>query len=485
MIERLILTRQQLKTFLKDHESVKQFERLFNIVDALIPSVVPEIQVQAGIADSRAQEALDAINRLADAISELSVIPLQDVDNARIIAEEAKAVLPPEERHNSISTDYIDLPDIGPHVTKERRIQWNMDDGTLDVGLYNGVVLQCGQENHYYAKNDSGVTITDGTAVMFKGTVGASGKLTFDLANADGTVDPNFMMGIATQSIDDQEFGYITSYGMVRGFDTTGGTKTVPEVWADADILYLDPAFPGELTKTMPTAPNLKLPVAVVVNAAAGGAGSIYVRMKTGEAISLLHDVEASTLHDLDLLQYNTATGRWESNVASWGDIDFPIIVRTIGPNIPTLVVINGNITMPQWAVNDYNVCESQEFIHEWVEGSTVYWHIHLTTNGLDATDRYVRFTVEYGYVTPNGQWVFPAVLDSGDLLIPANTPDKTMIPFELGSFAPAIAIAGHGIARLVRIASTGAAPTNNPWVPMLQLHVQKNTTGSRTRTAK
>jgi hypothetical protein len=140
---------------------------------------------------------------------------------------------------------------------------------------------------------------------------------------------------------------------------------------------------------------------------------------------------------------------------------------------------------MPQWQSNDFNVCESQEMIHGWREGSEVFWHLHLTTNGIDATNRYVRFEVEYGYADVNGVWVFPATLVTTDLLIPANTPSKTMMILSLGSFTPPIKIGGHVVARLRRIAAVGAAPTANPWIPMLQLHIQLDTVGSRTIGAK
>jgi hypothetical protein len=201
--------------------------------------------------------------------------------------------------------------------------------------------------------------------------------------------------------------------------------------------------------------------------------------------IALINATLNGNSRDLDLLQYNATTGKWEFGALPYVDIDFPIIIRTTGVGQPTLQVINGNLSMPQWAVNDFNMCESQEFIHGWKEESEVFWHLHLTTNGLDATDRYVRFTVEYGYADVNGQWVFPAVLDSGDLLIPANTPTKTMMIMSLGSFTPPLKIGGHSVARLRRIASAGAAPTNNPWVPMLQQHVQLDTMGSRSIGAK
>jgi len=61
-------------------------------------------------------------------------------------------------------------------------------------------------------------------------------------------------------------------------------------------------------------------------------------------------------------------TLKFNGTASTWQDIDFPIIIRITGANIPTLQTIHGNITMPQWAVNDYNVCESQEFVHQWKE---------------------------------------------------------------------------------------------------------------------
>jgi len=196
--------------------------------------------------------------------------------------------------------------------------------------------------------------------------------------------------------------------------------------------------------------------------------------------IRLINATLLQSTNDLGLLQYNETTQQWETDSYPWVDIDFPILIRTTGPNIPTLVAINGNITMPQWAVNDFNVCESQELIHSWKEGSTLYWHIHLTTNGLDATDRYVRFELEYGYADVDGQWVFPAVVTTADMLIPAGTPDKTMMIMSIANFTQPLKIGGHVVARLRRVASAGAAPTNNPWIPMLQMHIQLDTLGSR-----
>ena len=173
-------------------------------------------------------------------------------------------------------------------------------------------------------------------------------------------------------------------------------------------------------------------------------------------------------------------------NATTWVDIDFPIVVRTTGTNIPSLTTFQGNLTVPQWSVNDFNVCESQEFVHSWKEGTAVYFHVHVFTNGLDATNRYLKFEVEYTHAQPMSAFPATTTTASSDLLIPANTPDKTHLVFDLFNFTPSSEkIGGHIVARLRRIASTGTAPTNSPWVPMLQLHVEQDTIGSRAITAK
>lgn len=323
--QKLNLTRDQLATFLKNHEQIKQFERLFAIADEVSPSSdTTGISIQAGNADAAANEALAQIVRLAqDAATNSGAADqkaVQALDTLGRIANalEMLATAPVIQNNNSVVTDYIDLPEIGPHVSQARRVQWNQDDGTMDIGLYGGSVLQVGQELMYYAKNTSGGLISNGTPVMFTGTVGSSGKLTFGLAIADGSVLADYMMGVATQDIADNDFGYVTSFGLVRGFNTTGAPYG--EVWNDGDLLYFDPATPGTWTNVQPQAPNIDVPVAVVVNAGGGGSGSIFVRMTIAESLARLQDVYINgtgTPNDFDILLYDATQSRWENKPAS------------------------------------------------------------------------------------------------------------------------------------------------------------------------
>ena len=299
--QKLNLTRDQLATFLKNFEQIRQFEKLFAIADEVAPSSdTTGISIQAGNANAAADDALAQLVRLAKIVDML-------------------ASAPAIQNNNSVATDYVDLNEQAPvPVDKVGRTYWNRDDGTMDVDQYGGTVLQVGQELQYYAKNTSGSLIANGTPVMFTGTVGASGKLEFGLAVADGSVLADYMMGVTTQDIADNEFGYVTSFGLVRGFNTTG--TPYGEVWADGDLLYFDPAAPGTWTNVQPQAPNIDVPVAVVVNAGPGGSGSIFVRMTVAEALSRLQDVYingSGTPNEFDILLYDAAQSRWENKPAS------------------------------------------------------------------------------------------------------------------------------------------------------------------------
>jgi hypothetical protein len=239
-------------------------------------------------------------------IAALTILIENNAYDAGVANNKAESYQP-----NFQKLDYVDFNRIGPHVPAARRMQWNDDDGTIDVGLNADVVLQVGQEMQFYAKNTSGGAIDNGSPVMFTGTVGASGKLTFSKAVADGSITSLYMMGVATEDIPNNGFGYITSFGKVRGFNTSGAPYS--ETWVDGDIIYFSPTVAGGWTNVLPVAPNLDLPVAVVLTAATGGSGSIFVRMNTGQYLTSLHDVHALSPSDGQVLAYSTANSRWQN----------------------------------------------------------------------------------------------------------------------------------------------------------------------------
>jgi hypothetical protein len=171
---------------------------------------------------------------------------------------------------------------------------------TLGIQMTANVLQRVGESQYFYIKADS--TITKGQLIMFTGAVGASGVIKG--APATGLTDGQYLMGVAAENIASNGFGLVTSFGNVRGWNTTG--SPVGETWVDGDILYYNPTIPGALTKTQPTAPNVKATIAVVVNAAPAGSGDVFVRVSTGSVLGGTDsNVQFGTLASNDLIQYN------------------------------------------------------------------------------------------------------------------------------------------------------------------------------------
>ncbi len=72
---RLNLTRDQLASFLQDHEQIKQFEKLFQIVDTINTVSLDDVSVSAGNAGASANEALSQVEALQSLVQLLAYAP--------------------------------------------------------------------------------------------------------------------------------------------------------------------------------------------------------------------------------------------------------------------------------------------------------------------------------------------------------------------------------------------------------------------------
>jgi hypothetical protein len=88
--------------------------------------------------------------------------------------------------------------------------------------------------------NGTGSTIANGKVVMMTPSPGNSGKLV--VAPYDGVSPAYLILGVTTESIGAGVDGRVTSYGRVRGVDTSA--------WAKDTVLYVDG---GNLTSTVPS----------------------------------------------------------------------------------------------------------------------------------------------------------------------------------------------------------------------------------------
>lgn len=196
-----------------------------------------------------------------------------------------------------------------PVPTAVGSLYW--DGGTtLGVQMTANVLGRVNEDLYYYIKASS--AITKGQVVMFTGAVGSSGVATG--APATGVTNGSYIMGIAAENIANNGFGLVQYNGTLKGLNTSA--------FSDGDILWYDPAVTGGLTKTEPTAPNVKVQMAAVINAGSGGSGSILIRVTAGSVLGGTDsNVQITSLTDKDMLVYIGANSRWENKA--------PAAVRT------------------------------------------------------------------------------------------------------------------------------------------------------------
>lgn len=318
------LTRNQLAEFLPNQRAVRAFEQLLKSVGELLPSdvvtlnrLIQETYLEATSGTTRAQEAIDLLNSASNdsgaTIANLESRTTQALDALNSIAKSLDLLSksPATQVDTSVKTDYVDFALVPRYTMIPGRVHWG-STGTLEIEMGGGnITQQVGEEFFTYGKATA--AITEGQLIMVTGAVGASGVVTF-APTTTGLLDPNAILGVATENIALNGFGRVTMMGVVHGINTTG--SSVGEVWADGDVLWYNAAFVGGMTKVKPVAPNMKTQVAIVINAGGGGSGSLQVEVLNGSTLGGTDaNVQFSALVDKQLIQYDAVAGYWK-NVA-------------------------------------------------------------------------------------------------------------------------------------------------------------------------
>lgn len=190
----------------------------------------------------------------------------------------------------------------------EGRLQWNIEDGTLEVGMPGGAVnLQIGQELLVRVTNDEGSQINNGQVVFVSGATGSN--IEVQLPIASNPLEAPLTFGLATEDIAAGQKGYITLVGNVRDIDTSGPGA---ETWVDGDIVYLSATVAGGLTNVRPVQPNIGVIIGVVLRAHATE-GVIAAKSVVIQRISLASDVLISSITDAQILAWDNGDSRWEN----------------------------------------------------------------------------------------------------------------------------------------------------------------------------
>jgi hypothetical protein len=164
-----------------------------------------------------------------------------------------------------VSSSYIkfdSLPDGTAPSYQEGLLYYDNDMGALT--FYNNkadISLQIGQEQYIRAINKSGDDILNGTPVRVSGSQGDRVKIykaeafihtgSYNVGEAE-----NHIVGITTHDILNDEDGYVTILGLVKGINTNN--------YEAGDILYVQTGSAGVLTNIAPPFPYDKIQVGIV-----------------------------------------------------------------------------------------------------------------------------------------------------------------------------------------------------------------------------
>lgn len=186
--------------------------------------------------------------------------------------------------------------------TTQGSMYW--DDGNLTptVVLNANTDLQLGQENIALVYNGTGSTITAGSVVAVSGAQGQ--RPSVSLADADSEALSAPTLGIATESIANGAEGFITTFGFVRGINTSGFTAGNP--------IYLSQTA-GQFTATRPSAPahTVALGWVIKVNASSG---EVFVNINNGWELDELHNVLITSPTSGNTLIYDAVAGVWKNS---------------------------------------------------------------------------------------------------------------------------------------------------------------------------
>jgi hypothetical protein len=225
-------------------------------------------------------------------------------------------------------TDWTDTPsvtrvkfDTSDQVELEAVGELGWDD--LDQALAyrtNGIKVDIGQESLIYARNGPGETpITKGMVVSFEGA--SANRVNVQPCRADVPGVGCATAGIALSDIGSPGLGFVATFGLVRGFDTTQILSDGGPSVAQGREVFIS-TTPGRLATFPAVAPARRVTVGYVVTTGVNGA--IFVTVRRGLKVNELDDVSVPSPVSDDVLQFDGTV---------WRNVQPP--VGPVGPTGP------------------------------------------------------------------------------------------------------------------------------------------------------
>ena len=228
-----------------------------------------------------------------------------------------------------------------------------------------------------------------------------------------------------------------------------------------------------------------------------GAAGAAPVHIPdAGQSLLIQKDLEVQrSAYFGSMTNYSQfeSDGTYVMNGAAtvFNDLVVPLSSAKVPPaNAPAWSSFVGNLNAYAYDLNDFQEF-STELAHSYKNAATIEFHVQGAVNGSNVDDRTIKFEIEYTIadIPPEAGFgdVFPATTTiNAELTIPASTTDRTGFTIDIGDDVTGNFVQGAIVkGRVRRIASTGTEPTGDPFLTEVGLHIESDTIGTRTATAK
>lgn len=183
------------------------------------------------------------------------------------------------------------------------RLQWNDTDGTLEFQMKGGLVTQqIGMEQFIHVKSSNNTERAEGKVVYATGSDGVNILVAYAQASSESASSRT--LAVMTETITGGNKGYATTFGLVRGLNTSALTEGA--------AIWLSPTVPGGLTTTKPSAPDHLVFIGYCLRSNNNN-GVIFVSIQNGYELDELHNVKITNPQNGDVLRYNSATGIWQN----------------------------------------------------------------------------------------------------------------------------------------------------------------------------
>lgn len=182
-------------------------------------------------------------------------------------------------------------------------------------------------------------------------------------------------------------------------------------------------------------------------------------------------------------------TAKFVGDATVWNDLQFQLSSGRVGvANFPDWDTFTTNTAEYNFDVDDYIDLGADEFPHGWKEGSDATLHLHLAISATQSAgaDRFAKFTVYLAYADVNEVWAEAGPF-TAEYTIPDGTAALTHYKLAMGTVSLPDNLFGTQLkARIKRIAATGGTEYSaHIFITQLGLHVEQDTVGSRTHSAK